>query len=125
MSHFTRVRTQIVELDYLKRALTDLNYEYQVGHLTVRGFQGRRVAADVVVKTKGYPIGFKKRDDTYDVVADWWGVRGVKRKQFLPQVMQRYAYHAARDKLEAQGFALVSEEVEEKGRVHLVLRRMG
>lgn len=124
MSHFTRVKTQIVELEYLKQALTDLDYEYTVGHLTVRGYQGRHVKADVVVKTKGYPIGFKQKGDSYELVADWWGVRGVKRKEFLPQLTQRYAYHAARDKLEAQGFVLASETVEKDGRVHLVLRRM-
>jgi hypothetical protein len=38
--------------------------------------------------------------------------------------MQRYAYHAARAKLEDQGFALVREEVQQGERIHLVLRRM-
>jgi hypothetical protein len=58
------------------------------------------------------------------VVADWWGIRDVKQAQFLQQVMQRYAYHAARTKLEEQGFALVSEEVQQGEHIHLVLRRM-
>jgi len=39
-------------------------------------------------------------------------------------LLQRYAYHAARAKLAEQGVTLVSEEVQEGNRVHLVLRRM-
>jgi hypothetical protein len=42
----------------------------------------------------------------------------------LQQLTQRYAYQAACAKLEAQGFALASEEVKESGEIHLVLRRM-
>jgi len=124
MSHFTRVRTQIVELTYLKQALADLDYAYEEGALTIRGFAGQRTAVDLKVNTKGYPIGFKKRGDAYELIADWWGVRGVKKQTFLQEVTQRYAYHAAMDKLQVQGFALVSEGVEQGGRVHLVLRRM-
>ncbi len=122
MSHFTRIKTQIVELEYLKRALADLKYEYEEGS-KVRGFGGQRAEADLLVKTKGYPIGFKKHGATYELVADWWGVRGVK-KTFLQEVMQRYAYHAVCDKLQSQGFEMVSEQVERGGQVHLVLRQM-
>jgi hypothetical protein len=57
-------------------------------------------------------------------VADWWGIRDIKQERFLQQVMQRYACHAARARLEEQGFALVSEEMQQGKRIHLVLRRM-
>ncbi len=124
MSHFTRVRTQIVELAYLKQALDDLAYRYEEGQLKIRGFAGRRTPVDLKIHTKGYPIGFQKAGDAYELVADWWGVRGVNQKTFLQEITRRYAYHAAREKLEAQGFALVSEEVQEDEQIHLVLRRM-
>ncbi|MFM9087791.1 MAG: DUF1257 domain-containing protein, partial [Cyanobium sp.] len=35
----------------------------------------------------------------------------------------RYAYHAAREALTAEGFALVEEEQQQDGSLHLVLRR--
>jgi len=72
----------------------------------------------------GYEIGFHKSGDSYEVVADWWGIRQIHRDEFLRQLSQRYAYQVARAKLEDQGFELVSEEVEQKGRIHLTLRRM-
>lgn len=124
MSHFTRIKTQIAVLEYLKQALTDLNYEFQEGHLTVRGFGGNKTAVDLMIQTKGYPIGFKRSGATYELVADWWGVRGVNQKQFMQAVMQRYAYHATLGELRTQGFDLVSEQAEEKGQLHLVMRRM-
>ena len=51
-------------------------------------------------------------------------VLGTSQEKFLQQVTQRYAYCAARAKLEEQGFALASEQVQEDGQIHLVLRRM-
>lgn len=124
MSHFTRIKTQIAVLEYLKQALSDLNYTYQEGALTVRGYGGKQMAVDLAIQTKGYPIGFKRSGATYEVVADWWGVRGVKQKEFLQAVTQRYAYQATLNELRTQGFDLVSEQTEAQGQVHLVMRRM-
>jgi hypothetical protein len=82
MSHFTRIKTQIVELEYLKRALADLKYEYEEGS-KVRGFGGQRAEADLLVKTKGYPIGFKNmaRPTSWSPT-DWWGVRRRQKDVF-------------------------------------------
>jgi hypothetical protein len=126
MSHFTRMQTQMVEKVYLMQALADLGYTCQEGQVEIRGYGGNRTRVDlrVVTKNPGYDIGFRKVDNAYEIVADWWGIRDTKREQFLQQVLQRYAYHEARVKLEEQGFALVSEEVQEGERIHLVLRRL-
>lgn len=126
MSHFTRIKTQIVEQEYLIRALEDLGYAYEEGNVRIRGYGGQRTSVEIKVSTKsrGYDIGFRKVGNTYEIVADWWGVRGISQKKFVEQVTQRYAYHAARAKLEEQGFTLASEEMQEGERIHLVLRRM-
>lgn len=125
MSHFTRIKTQMVEKQYLVQALRDLGYTCEEGDLKIRGFGGNHIAVEIKVATKGfsYDIGFRKVDNAYEVVADWWGVRGINQKQFLQQVTQRYAYRAARAKLEQQGFTLVTEESQKDGRIHLILRR--
>ncbi len=126
MSHFTRIKTQMVEKEYLRQALKDLGYAWKEGSVEIRGFGGQRTRVEIKVATKSpaYDIGFRKAGDAYEVVADWWGVPGINREEFLRQVTQRYAYHAARAKLEEQGFALISEEVQQGERIHLVLRRM-
>lgn len=127
MSHFTRIKTQMVEKEFLLKALKDLGYAYEEGELNVRGFARERAGVEIKVRAGGLlarEIGFRKNGDTYEIVADWWGIGGPKRAEFQQQVTRRYAYHAARAKLEAQGFNLVAEEVEQDGQIRLVLRRM-
>jgi hypothetical protein len=133
MSHFTRIKTQMVEKEYLLRALEDLDYSCEEGDVEARGFGGQRAHVEIKAVPKGsllhkigvgHDIGFRKTGGAYEIVADWWGIHGVNREQFLQQVTRRYAYHAARAKLEERGFDLVSEEVQEGERIHLVLRRM-
>ena len=124
MSHFTTIKTKITHKDYLKKALTDLGYSYQEGNVKIGGYSGNTAAEiKIAAGNSGYDIGFRLNNQVYDVVADWWGIRNINREQFLQSINQRYAYHAAKDKLEEQGFSLVTEEVQQEGRIHLVLRR--
>lgn len=124
MSHISRIKTKIVEKEFLLRALSDLGYPVEEGELALKGFSAFTTTVEIKIPLRfSNPIGFRRNGDAYEIVADWWGVRGVKRDQFVNQVTQRYAYHAARARLEEQGFDLI-EEVQEKGEIRLVLRRM-
>lgn len=127
MSHFSRIKTQMVEKAFLLQALKDSGYRYEVGeNLKIRGYGGTQTQVEIKVPTKArnYDIGFRQAGKVYECIADWWGVRGINQKTFLQQITQRYAYHATVNKLEAQGFSLVSEEVQGRNRIHLRLRRM-
>lgn len=126
MSHFTRIKTKIVEKEFLLNALKDLGYPYEEGGNEVKGYGGRRTPADIRVKTAnpGYDIGFYKNGDTYEIVADWFGLRGLNQQKFVEQLTQRYAYHTTRARLEEQGFALVEEQNQQDRRIHLLVRRM-
>ena len=124
MSHISHVKTQMVEKEFLIQALKDLGYSYEEGDLEIQGTGGKKARVDVKINLRlSFDIGFQKKGEAYEIVADWYGVRGLKKKEFTEKVMQRYAYCATRAKLEEQGFTLVSEEVGEKGKIHLVLRR--
>jgi Protein of unknown function (DUF1257) len=125
MSHFTRIKTKMTEKVYLLHALEDMGYPYEEGG-AVGGYRNNRAAAEIKITTTspGYDIGFVKSSDGYEVVADWWGVKGVSQKTFMEQLSQRYAYHLTRAKLEEQGFSLVNEAQQQDGRIHLVVRRM-
>ncbi|HEY9089391.1 MAG TPA: DUF1257 domain-containing protein [Anaerolineaceae bacterium] len=125
MSHFSRLKTQIVEKEYLLLALKDLGYKVEEGPLEIKSFGVERTKVDLRIPLRmSGDIGFRKVGENYEIVADWWGVRGVKRKEFADAVAQRYAYHATRAKLEQQGFTLVEEQTGEKGQIRMVLRRM-
>jgi len=126
MSHFTRISTKIVEKEYLTLALQDLGYTWVEGEVEISGYQGNRTRVEMKIPTKnpGYDIGFRKTKDSYEIVADWWGIRDIKQEQFLQKLTQRYAYHATVAKLEDQGFAVINQDTQLDGKVHLVLRRM-
>jgi len=124
MSHFTRIRTQIVEREFLLKALEDLGYAAETGDLKVRGLAGDQAQAEIKIKLKlGREVGFRKKGETYEIIGDPWGLGGGL-KDLSQKVNQRYAYHTAIAKLEAQGFSLISEENAQDGQIHLALRRM-
>jgi hypothetical protein len=126
MSHFTRIKTKMVEKEFLLSALQDLGYKFEEGVCEVRGYGGQKAQAEIKIATSnpGYNIGFQKDNGSYEVIADWYGIHGLNRNQFVERLNQRYAYHATRSKLEEQGFTLVEEENQQNGQIHLLVRRM-
>lgn len=116
MSQIVRIRnTRLMEKDYLLQALADLGYNCKEnGRL---GLLGPKV--DIVARAN---LGFRHTAHGYQMLTRNIPVR--REAELLQKLTQRYAYHAAREKLEAQGFTLASEEVQQDGRIHLVLRRM-
>ncbi len=126
MSHFSRIKTKMVDKEFILKALEDLGYKAEEGDLTVGGFGAHKSPVQIKARAKkfGRDIGLRQSGETYEIVADWWGVSGTNQGNFVNQLTQRYAYHATRARLSEQGFDLVSEEVGEQGQVHLVLRRM-
>lgn len=124
MSHFTRLQTKITDKELLKLALQDLKLKYVEGDVEIRGYGGQRMRVQLKVRVAGHDVGFIKNGDVYDIVADWMTASGLNREEFIRNLHQRYAYHAAKTKLEQQGFSLVAEEVQEDGGIRLVLRRM-
>jgi hypothetical protein len=127
MSHFSKIHTKMVDKDLVLKALADMGFTAQEGDQQVIGFGGQKQAVDIRVPLKlSYDLGLRKtRGGFYEIVADWYGVRGLKQKEFTDKLSQRYAYHATRQKLEEQGFSMVEEQVEQTGQIRIVLRRMG
>ena len=123
MSHFTKVKTKIVEMLYLKRALDDMNLEYQEGKVKIRGYLGRKMAVDLKIRTpEGYDVGFVKVGDTYEVVADWDMVKTFSQESFVRDVTRRYAYHVVKEQLGVQDYKIVQENRQGET-VSLTLRR--
>ena len=126
MSHFTTIQTQVVVKEQLKKALDDLNLTYEEGEVEIRGYGGQRTRVEIRVPTRnpGYDLGFRKQGDVYELVADWWGIKDIQQEVFLNRLTQRYAYHVAKDRLEAQEFTIVEEEVQADQTIHITVRRM-
>jgi len=126
MSHFSTIKTKIVVKEYLVKALNDLKFNWEEGNVEVRGYQGIRTKAEIRINTgnTGYDIGFRKKNENYEIVADWWGIKNIKQEEFVQNVTQRYAYNAVKDQLEQQDFSFVEEELRADNTIHLSVRRM-
>lgn len=138
MSHFLRIRTQIREREHLVQALRDLHYEFQEGqNLPVRGYADSRERAEVVVDTHcDYDIGFQRRGEVYEAVADWdWGVASnsplridghpIRKESFIQQVNRQYAYNLVHEQAREQNLVVEEEETQPNGDVVIVLSERG
>lgn len=124
MSHFTRIRTRLHNLDTLQKALEDLGYTVEHGGVA-RGYGTQTQAADLVIRTGSqYDIGFRSEGGQVMMVADLWGLK-IDREKFLSEVTQRYAYITVLEQAAARGWHSVNEEVQEDGSIRLVMQRWG
>jgi hypothetical protein len=107
-------------------ALEKLNIEYEEGDLEISGYNGIQAKAQIRIATSDpdYQIGFRKSGDHYELIADWYGIKYYKEREFINMVTQKYAFLVALSKLEEQGFTLVEEAREMNNRIHLTVRRM-
>jgi hypothetical protein len=126
MSHFTKIKTQLVKKDCIVNALKDLGHQVTEGRVNIRGWNGQQTEVEIKVPTRnaGYDLGFRKEGQTYDLVADWYGIEDIQAEPFLAQVQQRYAYHVVVGRMTEQGFEIAQEEQEADNTIHLTVRRM-
>ncbi len=123
MSHFTKLRTKITDKVFLKKAISDMELEYEEGKLKAKGWLWKREKADLIIPTKsGYDIGFRFNGETYDIVADWDSIKDVDQQTFVDTLSQRYAYNVVKETLAQQGFLLTEEQVK-NGNINLTLSR--
>jgi hypothetical protein len=133
MSHYTRVKTRIREREGLVQALRDLHYTFQLGeNLPVRGYFGAGEKAEVVVDTGSkFDIGFVRKTDAYEAVADWspmWGVEKhtrIREATFIQQLNQRYAYNTVLAYAEERDYVREEEPGEVAGEVVFILTERG
>lgn len=121
MSHFTRVRTQLRDLETVRRALVELGHSVTSGQ--VRGYGSQQAEADLVVRLDGgYDVGFRQDGQLVTMVADFWGLKTTP-EQFLSKVTQKYAYLTVLDQAVDQGWQVVGEESQPDGSIRLVVER--
>jgi len=125
MSHFSQIKTQIRNLNYLQAALSDLGVDWQSGPREVRGYRGQTRNAELTIEQEnGYDLGFSWNGNEYELVADlqyWqqpWSVEG-----FLRQVTQRYAYQTVVKETARQGFQVTEQQKNEDGSIRLLVQR--
>lgn len=135
MSHFTKLdRAQIVNADAFIKACADLGFTDVRRDVKIKDYYGKEITVDVAVKAGRYDIALQKNESgKYDMVADWWGVRGaatdLMRKAKIngdtdlqDYLLRHSTKHTIVDKYRRQGFrADVTED--EKQNLNVTLTR--
>jgi len=122
MSHFTRIRIELKNLALLQEVLESQGHRVKM-NAPVRGFAGNKTTADlVIVRPNGYDIGFCKRGDTVEMVADFWGTE-VTAEAFLAPIRREYSRRQILATAAEKGFTVESETIDEKGEIKIVLGR--
>ena len=52
MSHFTKIKTKIYDLEIFKKSLSDLNLEFTTENLEINGYNNQKTSADLIIKQK-------------------------------------------------------------------------
>ena len=125
MSHFSRVKTIVRDLNVLKKALTDLNIEWITDTKSIKGYQGNSHKVNLIIPQKNnFDIGFNWNGQEYELIADlsFWE-QSLSIETFLNKINQRYAFHKILNETEDQGFKIVNQQNENNGTVSLTLER--
>ena len=102
--------------------LTEMGYQV-INAKTVTGYGKIKEMVDFAVKTEGYSIGFRRNNEgVFEIVADWWGVKGVTEKEFVSKLCVAYAEKKVRSFAQRKGFKLI-EESAESGKQFLLVKR--
>jgi hypothetical protein len=130
MSHFSRIRTTFRHRGALVRCLQELGYLVEES-TTVQGHHGCH-SVDIAARSKqGYGIGFVQNGDgSFDMVADWWGVKASSQKKMAEKlreqagiIQKEYAKKMVLEQTAKDGFEVISQTEEEDGTVRIVVRR--
>nr|YP_009396534.1 hypothetical protein [Vertebrata australis]ARW65720.1 hypothetical protein [Vertebrata australis] len=132
MSHFSKIKTSITDLEVLKKTIVDLGFSYKI-------FLDHKdqLINDSISKTDilfVYDLGINKNDlpacsfewhhDQYLIVADFalWHLE-IDFNYFMDRLLQQYAYNTVIDQGSVQGFCAVEENILSNGSISLTLQR--
>lgn len=122
MSHFTTINVQFKNGETLHQTLQALGYEVEC-NTSVRGYQGNQTEAEYVIRrANGYDLGFRRKGENYELVADFWGAK-IDRQQFIHEIGQKYAHATLMASVREQGFDVEEEAVLEDGTLKVVVGR--
>lgn len=130
MSHFTKLKTKILDKECLLKTLKNLNYEFEENS-SIRGYNRRTRTGDIAIKTKGeFNVGFvrKSSDMPFQILADWYGAAqaiGCSRTEFVNRVQREYATTKVLHELRKKGYRIKSRSVNDTGELKLLVVKRG
>ena len=127
MSHFSRIKTSIREIDLLKKSLTNLNLVWEEKEQLIEGYQGETHKVNLVLPQKNnIDIGFERtQDNNYQLVADlaFWD-QPTSVDAFLDSLHKEYALTTVIEETKKQGFEKISQtQNQQNGEVVIIVEK--
>jgi hypothetical protein len=126
MSHFTTIKTEILDPEILKKTLSDLKFEFQENG-KIPGPEGRIENVDIAVKIFGsLCLGFNKRsgEENYEIRGISEVLNHKEVRKSINLIQSEYAYRKIIYETRKRGFSLIQEERLQTGTIKLVLRKV-
>jgi len=134
MSHFTKIdRANIIDTAAFISACKELGLVNVKRNVEITDFYGKKITVDVAINVGRYDIALQKNaSGTYDMVADWWGIRGERGlseklkncqtdEDLQNMILKHTTKHTIVSRYRRQGFrANIREDEEENLHVELV-----
>nr|QCI04843.1 hypothetical protein [Bornetia secundiflora] len=119
MSHFSKIKTNISDLELLKKTIIDLGFTYKVA---IADQVNAKVYLYNSFNQDTYLCSFQWNDYQYFLVTDMqlWN---FQFNDFLEKLNQKYAYNVIMQKSMNNGFDKICQEVMNDGSVKLVMQR--
>ena len=127
MSHFSTIKTQLIEAEPLIKALNNLGYTINQEEKFVKGYRGKFTPVDISISLSGNTkVGFKwnNNSNSYELVTDldlWKFELPVER--FISKITQMYAYETIISKTKKDGYQIVEQKNQNDGSIELVLTK--
>ena len=126
MSHFTKIKTKLTDINTLERSLKrSLQWETKRNSI-VRGYQDNTINAELVSINphSSYDVGFIKNDNAYELVTDFYGLKNYyTQENLLRLITQNYSLSVIEDEAMENNFIIGVPEYEKDGSIRLVLSR--
>ena len=126
MSHFTTVKTEILDLDILKKTIADLGFRMKENDWRL-GHDGQMEDIDLSVRISPETDLLFKKGETgkgYVITAFVKIAQQEKMRRIIQMVQQEYAYRKVLHETRKRGFSLVQEERVKAGVIKLVLKKV-
>jgi hypothetical protein len=125
MSHFTTVKTQILEKETLLEVLRELRYNITF-EKTLKGYRNQVYGVDFQINVGGNPdrqynIGFIKNGNSYDIVGDLYYI--PNHREIIGKIKQNYAKKIVVRNIRRQGYNVIEEKSENNTIKMVVVKR--
>lgn len=121
MSHFTKIETQIKDIEALRAACAELGLPL-LQNTTARGYLQNEMPGEYVIRLNGpYDIAVNREAQGYALTCDWWA--GHVEKEVgskFGRLLQLYGVHKAMREARLKG-CLVQRKNQQDGSIKLVI----